>query len=541
MVVTAIDEERLKELLTLRKWLGGTKYLTTDHRLEVHRLLKQKRRFVEAAAAKARPEAPRPESIVLRQQPAVLPLPQAAVPPAAEGDVEFASRAATLGLTYGRLPPDRFAAASVEQLGKITNFAYSHGRAGVPTADKALRPPLAARRHREGFRDMADSLSVTYEQNKDIAFIMIGSGRGGTFAAVRKLLYELEFTGNRVLALHVDKDKARARHALGTWGRLAHKVTAAVLPVEDGVSPNEVTRAVLMAMDENGFSRSTPLVLSLDQCCSSLASNERCTEKVHWVEFALALALAPIVACFQEYGLRVVAVVSEFPARKKDMLVQHAGWWHATHLVAGGASRGANRAFWVLTNLDKVARSTAGGGECPFSSTPGGAKVLFGSSEFDECGFVLNKNGHKNTPVGDACNWTHNSGGQLGDAGVSANVELPVSFELVKYLLALVGLVATYDISTEAVTRRALLATTLSEHLGVACSARVGVVREHFCVSGPCGARTDTPRASRSPSPSASGRRKTAAPFRRFPRAARRTARTTSSSACTAVTRSSVA
>ena len=222
--------------------------------------------------------------------------------------------------------PDRFDADSAKRLGNIANFAYEHGRAGVPTADKARAPPLAARRrHREAFRDMANSLSVTYEQNSDVVFIMIGSGRGGTFAAARKLLYELEFTGNRALALHVDKDKERARHALGTWGRLAHKVTAAVLPVE-----------------------------------------------------------------------------------------------------------------------------------------------------------------------------------------------LPVSFELVKYLLALVGLVGTYDISTEAVTRRALLATTLSEHLGVACSARVGVVREHFCVRGPCGARTDTPRASHAPSPSASGRRKTAAPFRRF-------------------------
>ena len=280
----------------------------------------------------------------------------------------------------------------------------------------------------------------------------------------------------------------------------------------------------------------------LQRQCSALASNARCdVGNTHWVEFALALALAPIVARFQEYELRVVAVVSEFPADKKDMLVQHAGWSHATHLAAGRASRGANRAFWVLTNLDKDARSTAGGGECPFSSTPGGAKVLFGGSEYDECGFVLNKNGQKDTLVGDACRWSHDSGGQLGDAGVSANVELPVSFELVKYLLALMGLVGTYDISTEAVTQRALHATTVSVHLGVACSARVGVVREHYCVSGPCGARTDTPRASRAPSPSASGRRKTAAPFRRFPRAARRTARTTSSSACTAVTRSSVA
>ena len=541
MVVTAVDEERLKDLLRLRKWLGGTKYLEKDRRLEVKRLLKQKRRFAEAAVAKARPAVARPAPIARHAKPAVLPLPQPEVPPAAEGDDDFESRAATIGITYGPLPPDRFDAESVERLGKIVNFAYVHGRAGVPTADKALRPPLATRRHREAFRDMAKSLNVAYEQNMDVVFVMIGSGRGGTFAAARKLLYELEFTGNRVLALHVDKNKERARHALGTWGRLAHKVTAAVLPVEDGVSPNEVTRAVLMAMDENGFSRSTPLVLSLDQCCSALASNERCTKNTHWVEFALALALAPIVARFQDFGLCVVAVVSEFPAHKKDLLVQHAGWTPATHLVAGGAARKPNRAFWVSTNLDEVARSTVGGGECPWSSTPGGAKVLFGGSEYDECGFVLNKNGHKDTLVGDACRWSHNSGGQLGDAGVSANVELPVSFELVKYLLALVGLVGTYDISTEAVTQRALHATTVSVHLGVACSARVGVVREHYCVSGPCGARTDTPRASRAPSPSASGRRKTAAPFRRFPRAARRTARTTSSSACTAVTRSSVA
>ena len=539
-MVTAIDEERLKYLLKLRKWVGGTKRLPEELRLEVHRLLKQQRRFEKAAVAEARPAAARPEPIV-RQQPAVLPLPQPAVPPAAEGeDDDFESRAATIGVKYGRLPPDRFDADSVERLGKITNFAYEHGRAGVPTADKAVRPPAAARRHREAFRDMRDSLPRTYETNQDVVFIMIGSGRGGTFAAARKLLYELEFTGNRVLALHIDKDKERARHALSTWGRLAHKVTAAVLPVEEGASPNEVTRAVLMAMDENGFSRATPLVLSLDQCCSALASNTRSSKNTHWVEFALALALAPIVARFRCFGLCVVAVVSEFPAHKKDMLIQHAGWSPATHLVAGGASRTPNRAFWVFTNLDDAARRTAGA-ECPFSCVPGGAKVLFNSSEFDQCGFVLNKNGHKDTPIGDACNWSHNSGGQLGDAGVSANVELPVSFELVKYLLALVGLVGTYDISTEAVTRRALLATTLSEHLGIACSARVGVVREHFCVSGPCGARTDTPRASPAPSPSVSGRCKTAAPFRRFPRAARRTARTTSSSACTARTRSSLA
>ena len=82
--------------------------------------------------------------------------------------------------------------------------------------------------------------------------------------------------------------------------------------------------------------------------------------------------------------------------------------------------------------------------------------------------------------IGKACGWTSNSGDQLGDAGVSVNVELSVSFELVKYLLALVGLVGSYDISTEAIKRHALVATTLSEHLDITCSARVRVVREHF-------------------------------------------------------------
>ena len=473
MVVTAIDEDRLKELIKLRNWLGGTKYLTEPLRLEVHRLLRQRRRFTEAAVAKARPAAARSKPNVL---------PQPAVLPAATRDVEFKDRAGTIGVAYGPLPPDRFDYDSYARLGAITNFAYMQGRAGVWSPQKAQAPPPAARRHREAFRDMVGSLSTTYEKKyQDVVFVIDGSGRGGTFAAARKLLHELEFTGNCVLALHVDKDKARARarHALGTWGKLAHKVTAAVLPVEDGASSNEVTRAVLMAMDENGFSRSPPLILSLDQCCSALASNARCDEKnTHWDEFALALAF--IVARFQECGLRVVVVVSEFPADKKDMLVQHAGWSHATHLVAGGASRGANRAFWVLTNLDEAARSTGGGGKCPFSSTPGGAKVLFGGSEFDKCGFVLNRNGHKNSIIGKACNWTSNSGGQLGDAGVSANAELPVSFELVKYLLALVGLVGSYDISTEAIKRHALVATTLSEHLDITCSARVRVVREHF-------------------------------------------------------------
>ena len=226
MVVTAVDEDRLKYLLRLRKLLGGTKYLEKDHRLEVQRLLKQKRRFAEAAVAKARPAVARPEPIA-HQQPAVLPLPQPEVPSAAELDGAFTSRAATIGITYGPLPPDRFDAESVERLGKIVNFAYVHGRAGEPNHEKALRPPLATRRHREAFRDMAKSLNVAYEQNMDVVFVMIGSGRGGTFAAARKLLYELEFTGNRVLALHVDKDKERARHALGTWGRLAHKAVVA--------------------------------------------------------------------------------------------------------------------------------------------------------------------------------------------------------------------------------------------------------------------------------------------------------------------------
>ena len=122
---------------------------------------------------------------------------------------------------------------------------------------------------------------------------------------------------------------------------------------------------------------------------------------------------------------------------------------------------------------------------------------------------MLNKNGHKGSIIGKACGWTSNSGDQLGDAGVSVNVELSVSFELVKYLLALVGLVGSYDIITEAIMRRARLATTLTEHLGVTCSARVRVVRE-IMVCGCIVARPETSprRLVRPQVPPVSGRRR---------------------------------
>ena len=211
------------------------------------------------------------------------------------------------------LPPCRLDAAEDGQHADVVNFVYLKGRDGVPpTRDLAGKAPLAMPKHRTAFKEMVRGLpsgANRGRRSRDLVAVMICSGRGGTFGALRKLLHEMPLPPEgHVYVLHIDQDVKRRLHATYVWGPSAHRVTSVALSCNDATSPSDVAHAVLSWMDEHGVARDSDMFVSADQCCSALASMER-SDRVNWkwVEYAIALALPPTVKLLTECGARVLA------------------------------------------------------------------------------------------------------------------------------------------------------------------------------------------------------------------------------------------
>ena len=114
----------------------------------------------------------------------------------------------------GPLPPCRLDAEEDSQHADVVNFAYLKGRARVPpTRDLAGKAPLAMPKHRTAFKEMVRGLpsgANRGRRSRDLVAVMICSGRGGTFGALRKLLHEMPLPPEgHVYVLHIDQDVKR--------------------------------------------------------------------------------------------------------------------------------------------------------------------------------------------------------------------------------------------------------------------------------------------------------------------------------------------
>ena len=297
------EDPRLVELRAI-----GKSRLSGEQRTEYEKLSKREQRKRPRVMERVHPVAANATELAA-----------AAVGAAAEAssstDGEAAIKAARRAGVELRepLPPCRLDAAEDGQHADVVNFVYLKGRDGVPpTRDLAGKAPLAMPKHHTAFKEMVRGLPSGANRgprSKDLVAVMICSGRGGTFGALRKLLHEMPLPPEwHVYVLHIDQDAKRRLHATYVWGPSAHRVTSVAPSCNDATSPADVVHAVLSWMDEHGVARDSDMFVSADQCCSALASMER-SDRVNWkwVEYAIALALPPTVKLLAECGARVLA------------------------------------------------------------------------------------------------------------------------------------------------------------------------------------------------------------------------------------------